>query len=157
MMEKWNELAPREQALAIISAIVLLAAGLYWGLYAPMSEELAQVEKKVANHQKTLTWMKANGQKVAQAKAQNRRPSGNVNLNQVVGQSARNASITLSRIQPKGKDLEVWIDNIEFNKLLHWLDQLSSRYGVKVINTDLATGDAPGTVKVRKLHLGAAG
>ncbi|MCE2573548.1 type II secretion system protein GspM [Motilimonas eburnea] len=157
MKDWWEGLASRERNLAILSAVVLVVGALYWGVYQPLSQALEQEQTRLKSHQQTLIWMKSKGQDIVNYQAQQRSGSGNVNLNQLIGNSARQSGITISRIQPKGNELEVWIDNIEFNKLLAWLKQLQERHGVVTLNTDLAVGDAPGTVKVRRLHLGAAG
>ncbi|MFO6424204.1 type II secretion system protein GspM [Motilimonas sp. KMU-193] len=157
MRDWWEGLASRERNLAILSAVVLVVGALYWGVYQPLSQALDQEQQKLKSNQQTLIWMKSKGQDIVNYQAQNRSAAGNVNLNQLIGNSARQSGITISRIQPKGNELEVWIDNIEFNKLLAWLKELQERHGVVTLNTDLAVGDAPGTVKVRRLHLGVAG
>ncbi len=157
MKDWWEGLASRERNLAILSAVIIVVGALYWGVYQPLSDSLEQEQKRLKSNQQTLVWMKSKGQDIVNYQALNKSASGNVNLNQLIGNSARQSGIIISRIQPKGNELEVWIDNIEFNKLLAWLKQLQERHGVVTLNTDLAVGDAPGTVKVRRLHLGVAG
>ncbi|MDO6527362.1 type II secretion system protein M [Motilimonas sp. 1_MG-2023] len=157
MKEWWENLATRERNLAILSAVVLIVGAFYWGLYQPLSNALANEQTRLKSNQQTLVWMKSKGQDIVNFQAHNASQVGKVNLNQLIGNSARQSGITISRIQPKGDELEVWIDNIEFNKLLSWLKQLKERHGVVTLNTDLAVGDAPGRVKVRRLHLGVAG
>ena len=57
-------------------------------------------------------------------------------------------------MQPQGDDLQVWIDEISFNQLLTWLEQLASREGLRVKNIDLSLADQQGVVRVRRLQLG---
>lgn len=157
MRDWWEGLATRERNLAILSAVVIVIGGLYWGLVQPLTDALNAEQQRLKSNQQTLVWMKSKGQDIVNAQAQSANNGGQVNLNQLIGNSARENGITISRIQPKGAELEVWIDDIEFNLLLNWLKQLQQRHGVVTLNTDLALGDAPGTVKVRRLHLGVAG
>ena len=157
MRDWWEGLATRERNLAILSAVVIVIGGLYWGLVQPLTDALNAEQQRLKSNQQTLVWMKSKGQDIVNAQAQSANNGGQVNLNQLIGNSARENGITISRIQPKGAELEVWIDDIEFNLLLNWLKQLQQRHGVVTLNTDLALGDARGTVKVRRLHLGVAG
>ena len=57
-------------------------------------------------------------------------------------------------MQPQADDLQVWIDEISFNQLLTWLEQLASREGLRVKNIDLSLADEQGVVRVRRLQLG---
>ena len=57
-------------------------------------------------------------------------------------------------MQPQGDELQVWIDEISFNQLLTWLEQLASREGLRVKNIDLSLADEQGVVRVRRLQLG---
>jgi general secretion pathway protein M len=61
--------------------------------------------------------------------------------------------ITLSRIQPRGEDLQVWIDEVPFNRLLTWLGALQSKQGITAASLDLNSTETPGQVKVRRLLL----
>ena len=57
-------------------------------------------------------------------------------------------------MQPQGDNIQVWIDEISFNQLLQWLEQLSSKEGLRVTNIDLSNAEQPGVVRVRRLQLG---
>ena len=57
-------------------------------------------------------------------------------------------------MQPQGEDLQVWIEEVSFNQLLTWLEQLSSRENINVKSIDLSNTQQPGVVKVRRLQLG---
>jgi general secretion pathway protein M len=43
------------------------------------------------------------------------------------------------------------IENVEFNKLVAWLDELVNQHGVTVANLDISQGDEVGYVRVSRL------
>ena len=81
----------------------------------------------------------------------NRKFSGS--LTQAVNSSASRSGISITRMQPQGDELQVWIDNTNFNSLMSWLDGLEKQ-GIKILIADIAESDSLGFVKVRRLQLG---
>ena len=61
--------------------------------------------------------------------------------------------IAISRMQPQGEELQVWIDQAPFNDVLGWLQSLE-KTGVSVLDIDIAESTLPGQVKIRRLKLG---
>jgi general secretion pathway protein M len=61
--------------------------------------------------------------------------------------------IAISRMQPQGDELQVWIDQAPFNDVLSWLQSLE-KTGVSILDIDIAESDMPGQVKIRRLKLG---
>ena len=57
-------------------------------------------------------------------------------------------------MQPQGDTLQVWIDEISFDQLITWLNNLSENYGLKVTSIDLSKAEQQGVVQVRRLQLG---
>ena len=55
-----------------------------------------------------------------------------------------------SRMQPDGdKQVRVWIEDVNFEAVLRWMDDLQNRYGVRVDAVTLEKRPAAGTVNVR--------
>lgn len=76
-------------------------------------------------------------------------------LTQVINSTSRKYSINIARLQPQKNDLvKVGLDDIGFNRLMQWLEELQSKHGVIVENIDFAVADEQGKVKVRRLDLG---
>ena len=61
--------------------------------------------------------------------------------------------IAISRMQPQGEELQVWIDQAPFNDVLSWLQSLE-KIGVSILDIDITASDLPGQVKIRRLKLG---
>ena len=75
-------------------------------------------------------------------------------LDGVVNRTAFNHKIKITRLQPQGQELQVWIDAVPFDGLLMWLAELSDRYGVQVKVIEVAREQLPaGMVKVRRLQV----
>ena len=72
---------------------------------------------------------------------------------QAVNQTAKASDITLTRIQPSNDQVQVWIDEVDFNTLIAWLDGLD-KTGVQVLQADISQSGGAGLVKVRRLQLG---
>ncbi|PKG40072.1 type II secretion system protein M [Psychromonas sp. Urea-02u-13] len=150
--EWWESITQREQQLAIASAVVIGIATLYWGIWTPLTDQLAESKKQLTRAETTLSWTQEKATLLLQAgagKPQARRG----NLTQILNSSARKSGITFSRIVNKNDKIEVWITNVEFESFLKWLTTLSNQYGVSVLNADLAKTNQKGYIKVNRLLL----
>ena len=148
------QLSDREQRLVIISAVLVLVAIFYWGIWSPLNTSLERDQTAVKNQTELLDWVQKNANRAVQLR------SGGVNkasfsgsLPQVVNQSANSMKIAISRMQPQGDELQVWIDQAPFNDVLSWLQSLE-KTGVSILDMDIVASDLPGQVKIRRLKLG---
>lgn len=149
----WESISQREQQLSMASAVVITIAILYWGIWTPLTDQLAESEKQLTRAETTLSWTQDKANFLLQAgagKPQARRG----NLTQILNSSARSSGITFSRIVNKKDKIEVWIADVEFDVFLEWLTTLSNRHGISVLNADLAKTDQKGFIKVNRLLLG---
>lgn len=148
------QLSEREQRLVAISAALVFVAIFYWGIWSPLNMSLEQDKKAVENQIELLAWVQKNANKAVQLR------SGGDNKNvfsgslpQAVNQSANSLKIAISRMQPQGEELQVWIDQAPFNDILSWLQSLE-KTGISVLDIDIAESGLPGQVKIRRLKLG---
>tara|TARA_R110000868_G_scaffold119472_1_gene317131 strand:- start:1299 stop:1778 length:480 start_codon:yes stop_codon:yes gene_type:complete len=148
------QLNGREQRLVIISAILVLVAIFYWSIWSPLNTSLERGKVAVKNQTALLDWVQKNANKAVQLRSNvsnNAAFSGS--LPQAVNQSATRMKIAISRMQPQGEELQVWIDQAPFNDVLSWLQSLE-KIGVSILDIDIAESDLPGQVKIRRLKLG---
>ncbi|BEU01510.1 type II secretion system protein M [Agarivorans sp. OAG1] len=155
MKQWWQSLNKREQNLVTAAAVLVAIAVLYWGIWSPIAGANAQAKQRLASQQQTLEWAQQQGSVII-ANGRPQQTSSEVKVSQAVSSSARQQRITISRIQPKGDEVEVWIESVPFNQLMTWLKMLSQRYGIIVENVDLDEGKQEGIVGVRRLRLGKA-
>jgi len=149
----WQQLNMREQRLFAAMSVVIAIFILYGLIWQPLNENIANKKLKIARQQTLLTWVKENAQRYQQAKRNSGGRTG-ASLSSIVNRTSRANNITITRMQPQGDDLQVWIDEISFNQLLTWLEQLANREGLQVKNIDLSLADQQGVVRVRRLQLG---
>jgi general secretion pathway protein M len=147
------QLSEREQRLVIISAVLVLVAIFYWGIWSPLNTSLEQNKTAVENQTKLLAWVQKNANKAVQLRSSGTKASFSGSLPQAVNQSANRMKIAISRMQPQGEELQVWIDQAAFNDVLEWLQSLE-KIGVTILDIDIAESNLPGQVKIRRLKLG---
>lgn len=150
MKQKWQQLQPREQQLVLISAILLVVFIGYSLVWQPLNANITKAEQKLARQQQLLTWVMEQGQTL-QAGASATKASGS--LTSIVNSTARQAGIKVSRMQPKGDSLQLWLDDIAFDQLLAWLLQLKQNYQLHIEAIDITNTDTQGVVEVRRLQL----
>lgn len=158
-MSWWNSLSQREQLMFGSGAVVLLIGLLYWAVWQPQQEHIANTERSIQAQQQTLRWLDEKAQEVVNLRALGRQSQlveSDINLSQLINQTVQRNQIKLTRIQPSNDQIQVWADEVEFNRLLSWLEDLQKSYGVQVISLELTALPKPGAVKVQRLTLGAS-
>ncbi|MGS2721112.1 type II secretion system protein GspM [Paraglaciecola aestuariivivens] len=150
----FSQLSTREQRLVMLSGVLLVLASFYWGIWSPLNHALERSQKAVENQQALLVWVQQHANRAIQLRNNAGQSTSFVgSLPQVVNQAASRMKISISRMQPQGDELQVWIDQAPFNDLLGWLQSLE-KIGVSILDIDMAEANAPGIVKVRRLKLG---
>lgn len=148
------QLSGREQRLVMISAGLIVVAIFYWGIWSPLNTSIDRAQKAVKNQTELLAWVQKNANRAMQLRSSSGAKSSlSGSLPQAVNQSASRMKIIISRMQPQGDEIQVWIDQAPFNDLLSWL-QLLEKTGVSILDIDIAESDLPGQVKIRRLKLG---
>ena len=150
----WLSMPVRDQRMAAIGGVAIVFALFYWGLWTPLNSSLNEQQSKLTKQKQLLSWMKDSSGLILSSKASGSAKSGeNQSLSQVINATARNKQIKLTRVQPKGESIQVWIENVSFTQFISWLELLNNRYGVSVSNTELTKGSSKGIVNVRRLQL----
>ena len=149
----WQQLNLREQRLIMAMAAAISVFILYGLIWQPLNENIASSKLKIERQQALLSWVEDNTKRYKQAKLTSGSRS-DASLSSIVNRTSRQNDIIITRMQPQADDLQVWIDEISFNQLLTWLEQLASREGLRVKNIDLSLADEQGVVRVRRLQLG---
>jgi general secretion pathway protein M len=149
----WQGLNLTEQklVLALGSAVVIIL--LYGLLWQPLNDNLAKATQKLVSRQTLLTWVSDNTARYQQTKSGGSNKKSNGSLSSIVNRTANQQQLTITRMQPQGETLQVWLDSAPFTPLLFWLENLVNNEGLQVQAIDLTQGDAPGEVRVRRLQL----
>ena len=150
----WLGLNSREQRLIGSLAGVLMVFIFYSFIWQPLNENIDKGQKKLTRQQELLTFVNKETQRFQAEKKSGNSQASSGSLSSIVNRSARQQSITITRIQPQSNSVQVWIDNIAFSQLLAWLEQLADKEGIQVDTIDLTKGEQPGQVRVKRLQLG---
>ena len=149
----WQQLNQREQRLVGVMGIAVIVFIFYSAIWQPLNNSLAEATSKLARQQQLLSWVQENTALYKQAKRSGGQVKNSGSISSVANRSAKTYKLTITRMQPQGEDLQVWIDNTPFTQLLFWLEHLANQEGLQVKAIDLTRGDNKGEVKVRRLHL----
>ncbi|WP_100642464.1 type II secretion system protein GspM [Alteromonas facilis] len=154
LIQRYKALTEREQWVLLLAAIVSVVGLFYLLVWSPLQTSIAQTKAQVENQQELLTWVKASSQRAIQL----RRSSGGAqgftgSLPQAVNQTTSRFNIVISRMQPQGDELQVWVDEAAFDSLVDWLNALENM-GITILQVDLTEADSPGQIKLRRLQLG---
>ena len=154
MKDWWKQLSNQEQKLVSIMGVVIGIFILYNLIWQPLNENLTKAEKKLARQQALLSWVDENTARFKHLSKNSPSKSRGGSLSSIVNRTSRNNQITVTRMQPQGDELQVWVDEVSFKHLLKWLEQLSVNEGLQVKGIDLSSTEQSGVVNVRRLQLG---
>lgn len=154
MKQWWQNLQTREQQLVLILVPFVLIFFFYQLIWSPLNEGIVKADKKLSRQQELAAWVSAETARL-KASLSGQAKGWTGSLSSAINRSARQRNITISRVQPQSNDVQVWIDNIEFNRLLEWFSVLANEQGIYVKSVDLSQGNSPGEVVVKRLQLGS--
>lgn len=145
----WSGLAQREQRVLSAGAIALAVILLYLVVWEPLGKARRDREEALADARALATQI--------ETLAANRGGATTVtgadqSLLAIVDQSRRASSITKppSRQQPEGDTtVRIWLEDAPFDGLVRWLNDLQTRYGVRVNDADIERESGPGLVNAR--------
>lgn len=149
----WQGLQLREQRLVIALSIAVLVIALYSIVWQPLSDSVESKTKRLESRQALLTWVNDNTARYKQLQSATGQKPSTGSLSSIINRTANAQQLTITRMQPQGEELQVWLDSAPFTQLLFWLEHLANVEGLQVDAIDLAKGDTSGEVRVRRLQL----
>ena len=149
----WQGLNLREQRLVLIMGSVISLFLLYSFIWQPLNESLAKKEQKLASRQALLTWVTDNTARYQNVRSAGGGKKSSGSLSSIINRTANQQQLTITRMQPQGDNVQVWLDSAPFTQLLFWLEHLANNEGLQVQAIDLAQSTTQGEVRVRRLQL----
>ena len=149
----WHGLALREQRLVLLMGSAVTIFLLYGLVWQPLNDNLASTKKSLESRQALLSWVDENATRYQRSQSVGAKKPSTGSLSSIINRTANQQQLTITRMQPQGELLQVWLDSVPFTQLLLWLEHLANEEGLLVQAIDLTKGDAQGEVRVRRLQL----
>jgi len=151
----WRALPPRDRrALSVLAAFVAVVVGWSW-IWQPLASERARLRTEIGRMKADLPYLEAAAQEVTRLRA-----SGALDPLDRQGRSllaladagARDAGLggVLKRVEPVSQGrANLWFENVPFDALVDWLEQLQARYGIRVDELAVDRAAGVGSVNAR--------
>ena len=145
---------PREQLVVAAGALAVLLALIYLVLWQPFALARDHAEADLASARSLAARIEQLGSQAQQAHAGGGPPvvGPEVSLLSAVDQASKDGILgkAPSRMQPDGdKQVRVWIEDVPVDAVLRWIDDLQSRYAVRIDGVTVERRPTAGTVNVR--------
>lgn len=155
---RWQALNSREKRLVGSGLVVLAIVVIYYLLWAPLQNGIAQRQTTLVAQQDLLDWTRqATGTYLARRDSvKGQALSGTAatgSITQRITDYTSSNNITVTRMQPQSNGLLVVIDQVGFTELLAMLESLQANSGLRIDSLDIAEGPSNGIVRVRKLQV----
>lgn len=153
---RWRAFNEREQRLLAVLAGVLGLALLYFVIWQPSVNAVAQAEQRLSGQQQQLRWVQqslAKYQALSQAAESDTQQAEQADQSstQRLNAAATAMELSIARMQPQQNGVLVTIDEADFSQVIDFIASLQRDYGLQVSVADMARLDAPGQVRVRQL------
>lgn len=153
----WKKREPREQQLIVVMSVLLGVLVFWYGIWQPLQNATQRAEQRVAMQQETLRHVIVTTQQIERLRdvrpAQQRGQAvTSAQLNSFISNTSAQHNLEVSRLQPQSDGVQVTYNEAVFDDLLAFLAVLEERQ-VQLEAIDLAAGDEPGMVRVRRLQV----
>ncbi|MAY25611.1 MAG: type II secretion system protein M [Polycyclovorans sp.] len=152
LLAHWAQLAPRERIMVIVAGTALTLTLLFLLVWEPLVQTRQQRAAALDGARAVAVRLEEIAAELGPAAQQSRPTVPAGALLATVDRAARAGlgDTPPSRIQPEqDREVRVWIDEIAFENLLRWVDELEQKQGVRAQTIDLERGEQPGRVNAR--------
>ncbi len=152
LKEYFNGLEARERNLVIVAAVMLAVALPYQFIWKPFTEGLDDARIRVQAQRKQLITMKQQAREIRKL-----RGVGSIDvqpgkqfLNNLINTAAKRNGLanSLNIKSDSENNLRISMDNVPFDNVMNWLDQLVTRGGVVVRKLTVDRQPTPGRINV---------
>ncbi len=144
-------LSPRDRMIVYALAVVIALLVVYAAVWKPIADWRERADLRYQEAVSVLAWIDVNDARLrgaGRSSADGDRPGGS--LYSLVASSAVESGVQLTRIQPEGGGgVSVFVQEQEFNQILRWLDQISSRHQVTIRQLSVEGQASSGLISAR--------
>jgi general secretion pathway protein M len=150
---RWFDgLAQRDRQIVTALAIMLSLAIGFTFIWLPIHDWSVAAQQRQQAGTSLLEWMRANEAAARAAGASGgggTRASGQGSLLTLVANSAAEAGIQLTRVQPEATGVSVMLQNQPFSEVLRWLTKMAEQHQVTIRQISIDRQTTPGVVNAR--------
>lgn len=148
---RYDNLADNERILVNALGVLILLALVFILLIAPALQSVDDAQIKLGGQQNLLGWMKENESLARQAnKGGGAVTKSDQPLQTIITSTAGPLGVAVKRYENESENkLRVWLEKVPFDKMVRWLDQLESRYGLVIVNITVDAEKEPGLVTAK--------
>lgn len=144
---RYELLSGRNRRALQLSSVALTIFLMYLLVWEPFSYWVDNKKGDYVHQQDIHDWFEKNKGRALELQKNQKAIGGQRELSSVVSVSARQAGLTLNRVQPDRKGLSVWIEDVAYQKLVKWLILLENKSEVMVQQIRLDKLKEEGRVK----------
>lgn len=149
----WRNLATREQQMVFAAIVVIVLGIFYWGIWSPITNAELDAARKLHSEQKTLDYVKQIADKIVILKKSGVTVNSNGSLSSIITRTSKQYNIEITRMQPQDDKIQLWMNDVPFEALLSYLNDLINNKGLSLDSLDLKESDTLGFVQVRRIQL----
>jgi len=154
LRSRYDGLAPREQVMVGVMSAVIVLALVYLMIWKPVADEYTRGRSDLDASRALAERIEAIAANLGAVGGGGGGPlvSTDASLLSAVDLATKNGTLGKlpSREQPDGETrVRVFVDGVPFDKLIIWINELQTRYGVSVETLDIDKQTTPGVVDAR--------
>ena len=133
LQQKYNRLSHRDQLALTLLSIFFSILILIYGIWLPTLNHHKDARNHWQQQQQLLSWLQAQENVIPKASTTRAQSNSQQPLLTRVTNSAKKKNLTLKRVQPEEDNkLRVWMENVNFNQTIVWLEQLNQNLGLSI-------------------------
>lgn len=152
LLARYELMSSRDRTALNWLSIFLVATMFYLLIWEPVNLWSQAQKEDYYRQQVVFEWMSENYSDAKEQQIKQKSTSGQREISSIISGTAKQARISLSRVQPDRKGLGVWIEDVAYQKFLGWLVVLNTKFNLTVQQVRLDKSKEEGRVKIY-LHL----
>ena len=142
IVDWYNALSGRDQKTVQIAIPVVAIAIIIFGILLPVNQAVSKAKQEVRDTKKAIVMLQS------MAPRSNTSKKSYSSLTTVITNTSRQNGFKMDRFdEKKNGEINVWFDQIGFDKMLFWLSQLENDYGIVTSHISVSQTNEIGIVR----------
>ncbi len=147
---RYFALSEQEQHIVRWVGVVCAIGILYGFIWQPLAHRAEEAKQNYERQAELVRWIQSNEATFKALMPLVAASDGHLgrSIISIVTETAQTQGIALSRFEPKDQQVRVWLEQVSFNQLVDWLDQLNKAQHIQVAEIKIESQAANGLVNV---------